>query len=322
MEYRNLGTSGLQVSVLGIGGNVFARNVDQAGTDAVVHKALDLGVNLIDTSDTYTQGESEKFLGRALGSRRHEAVIATKALGPMGEGPNNRQASRQHLTEAVEGSLRRLNTDYIDLYQMHNWDATTPIEETFSALSDFVRQGKVRYIGVSNYKGWQIAHTIGICRANGFTQPVSNQPEYSLLERGIEADIMPACRNYGLGILPFYPLAGGFLTGKYKRGQDRPPDSRGAYFANNPRAVGRDRVQFVERWENERYWTVLEGLEAFAEKRGHTMAELAVAWVAAQPMVCTVIAGASRPSQVGDNARATAWKLMAADLEEIDRIAR
>lgn len=309
MEYRYLGKSGLQVSAMGMGGNMFGRDVDADGTARVIHKALDLGVTFLDTADVYVRGASEEFLGKALKGRRHQAIIATKGVASMGEGPNMGGASRQHLIDAVHTSLKRLDTDYIDLYYLHRWDSNTPIEETLRTLDDLVREGKIRYIGSSNYQSWQLAEAVWTARVNHYVPIVCNQPLYNLLDRSIEKEIIPACKEYGIGTTPYYPLAAGFLTGKYKRGAAPPPDSRGG---RNPR--------MLDRWADGRNWTVLEQLEDFATKRGHTMAELAIAWVAAQPTISTVIVGATKPEQVEANVKAIEWRLTKEEIKEIDDI--
>src|SRR2546427_6555300 len=234
MEYRNVGRSGLQVSVAGLGCNNFGMRIDKEQTAAVVHRALDLGVTLFDTADIYGGTRSEEFLGAALGDRRKNVVVATKFVGPVGEGPLNRGASRRHVFDAVEGSLRRLGTDWIDLYQIHFPDVTTPIEETLRTLDDVVRQGKVRYIGCSNFAGWQVVEAQWTARTQHFLPLVSAQSEYNLLNRRIERELVPACREYGLGILPYFPLASGFLSGKYRPARSRlkargwPPGARAA----------------------------------------------------------------------------------------------
>ena len=322
MEYRYLGKSGLQVSAITLGGNVFGRVVDTAGTATLVNHALDQGINMIDTADTYTLGASEELLGKALKSRRHEAIIATKGVGPMGEGPNMRQASRQHLSDALDDSLRRLQTDYIDLYQMHSWDRDTPLEETMRALDDFVRQGKVRYVGANGYKAWHIAEAHWLAQEHHWAPMISEQPEFSLLERGIEREVIPACQRYGVGIIPHYVIAGGLLTGKYKRGEPLPSDSRFGKFMASPRATGRDSVQIGQRWNNERYWTLLETLDAFAEERGHSVGELAIAWVLAQPMISSAIVAATKPEQIDANVQAVEWKLTKEELTELDELTK
>ena len=309
MEYRYLGCSGLQVSAMGMGGNMFGRDVDEAGTARVIHAALDIGVNFLDCADVYVRGTAEEYLGKALKGRRQQAVLATKGFGSMGEGPNMGGASRQHLIEAVDASLQRLDTDYIDLYYLHRWDSNTPMEETLRVLDDCVRAGKIRYIGSSNYQSWQIAEAVWQARVNHFAPIVCNQPQYNLLDRTIEDEIMPACAAYGVGTTPYYPLAAGFLTGKYRRGSAPPEDSRAG---RNP--------SMLRRYDDGRNWTMLEQLEEFATKRGHTLAELAIAWVAAQPTISTVIVGATKPEQVEANAKALEWKLTPEELKEVDEI--
>ena len=222
MEYRNLGNSGLQVSIVGLGCNNFGMRIDAAATEIVVNKAIDAGINLFDTADVYGGTKSEEFLGKALGARRQEIVLATKFGMPLGKSTYTSRGSRRYIMNAVENSLRRLNTDYIDLYQMHAPDPSTPIDETLRALDDLVRQGKVRYIGHSNYAGWQAAEAHYVAKAGNMTPFVSAQNEYSLLNRRIENELVPAVNKYGVGILPFFPLASGFLTGKYRQGQAGP----------------------------------------------------------------------------------------------------
>ncbi len=219
MEFRNVGRSGLQVSVAGLGCNNFGMRIDRDQTAAVVHRALELGVTLFDTADIYGGTRSEEFLGAALGERRKNVVVATKFVGPVGEGPLNRGASRRHVFDAIESSLRRLGTDWIDLYQIHFPDVTTPIEETLRALDDVVRQGKLRYFGCSNFAAWQVVEAQWTARTQHFLPLISAQSEYNLLNRRIERELVPACREYGLGILPYFPLASGFLSGKYHPGE-------------------------------------------------------------------------------------------------------
>ncbi len=311
MEQRNLGRSGLQVSVVGLGCNNFGRRCDQAQTSTVVHRALELGVTLFDTADIYGPGGlSEEYLGQALQGRRHEAIVATKFVGPMGEGPLRSGASRRYVFQAIEASLRRLNTDYVDLYQIHFPDARTPIEETLRALDDVVRQGKARYAGCSNFAAWQVVEAQWIARTQHLSPLVSAQNQYNLLDRRIERELAPACNVYGLGILPYFPLANGFLTGKYRSGQ-APPE--GARLAGGGMA---DRVLTPENF------ATLEKLESFAQERGHTMVDLAVGWLASQPHVASVIAGATKPEQVEMNVRAAEWRLTGEELAEVDKATR
>jgi aryl-alcohol dehydrogenase-like predicted oxidoreductase len=312
MEYRNLGRSGLQVSIVGLGCNNFGRRCDLDRTREVVGKALDLGINLLDTADIYGPGGlSEEYLGKALEGKRHDVVLATKFAGKVGEGPMTSGASRNHIIDAVHASLRRLNTDYIDLYQVHFPDAQTPIDETLRALDDLVRAGKVRYIGNSNFAGWQVAEAHWVAKTNHLTPFISAQNQYNLLERHVERELVPACNAYGLSILPYFPLASGFLTGKYHKDQPLPQDTR----LGNPAAA-----PMASRILNEANYEILERLEAFATARDHTMLELAIGWLASLPHVGSVIAGATRPEQVEQNAAAASWKLTAEELAEVDAI--
>ena len=306
MEYRQLGRSGLQVSAVGLGTNNFGRRLDAEGTAAVVNKALDMGINMIDTSNSYGDGLSEEYIGRTLKGKRHQALIATKVSSVVGDGPNQGGNSRQHIVAEVENSLRRLDTDYIDLYQIHWVDPKTPIEETLHALDDLVHQGKVRYIGCSNFKAWQVCEAVWTSRSLGISHFTSVQPRYNILDREIESELVPFCYEYGVGILPYYPLANGFLTGKYRKGQPPPAGTRLA-------EEGRGML-------NEANFEVLQGLEGFAEKQGHTVLELAFAWLLAKGSVSSVIAGATKPEQVVSNAEAAGWHLTNADLAEIDAL--
>ena len=316
MRFRTLGHSGLHVSIAGLGCNNFGMRLDQTGTTAVVQEALDQGITFFDTANVYGGTKSEEFLGKALGKRRSEVLIATKCGMPMGDGLSSRGASRSHIMRSVEGSLRRLGTDYIDLYQMHAPDSRTPIEETLSALDDLVRSGKVRYIGCSNYRSWQIADAAWTAREHHSTPFVSAQNEWNLLTRGVEREINPACEHFGLGMLPFFPLSSGFLTGKYSRGADLPEDTRLAGWQGQ--TGGR-----LERLLSDANWDRVEGLTQFAEERGHTLLELALCWLASQPVTASVIAGATKPVQIRSNVSATlAWELTAEELKEVDAIAR
>jgi len=311
MEYRRLGNSGLEVSIVGLGTNNFGqRMTDPKAAEAVVKECLEQGINLFDTADVYGgRGPSEEFLGKALKGHRQEAVIATKFASPMGEGPMTAGTSRRWIMQAVEDSLRRLETDYIDLYQVHRPDPQTPDEETLRALDDLVRSGKVRYIGNSNYSGWEIAHNHWIAETRGYTPFISAQNEYSLLNRRIEAEVVPASEKFGLGLLPFFPLASGLLTGKYKR-DERP---EGARLSSGPMA---------DRMLTDRNFEIVEKLEEFATQRGHTLLELAFSWLATQKFVGSVIAGATKPEQVQANAAAAAWRLTDEEMAEVDQITK
>jgi len=310
MQFRNLGSSGLRVSAVGIGCNNFGQRTDPETSRKVIHKAVDLGITLFDTADIYAgRGGSETVLGDVLGDRRKDIVLATKFSKPMSDDGSKQGASRRYIMSAVEDSLRRLKTDYIDLYQQHDYDPLTPIEETLRALGDLVRQGKVRYIGNSNFPAWRIAEAEFTARAANTARFVSCQDEYSLLVRDIEKDLLPAAQEYNLGLLPFFPLASGLLTGKYQRGAAAPADTR---FAKAP--------ALRDRYVTPRNEDIVEQLVAFAKARGHSMLELAFSWLASRPQVSSVIAGATRVEQVEANVKAIDWTLSAEELAEIDRI--
>ncbi len=309
MLYRHLGNSGLEVSEIGIGTNNFGGRMDYRQTQAVVHAALDEGINLLDTADIYSAGVSERYIGRALaGGTRHKALIATKFGMKWADGPHGQGGSRQRIIEAVNGSLERLQTDYIDLYQIHRWDPVTPIEETLRALDSLVRDGKVRYLGCSNFAAWQVAESAWTARTCSLTPFVSAQPEYSLIQRAPEAELLPACEKYGLGVLPYFPLASGVLTGKYMRGTPPPPGTR----------LGRGTAQAAQRWLSDRNFEVVERLTKFADSRGHTVHELAFAWLLGRKVVSSVIAGASTPEQVSQNAKAADWRMTVDDMKALD----
>jgi aryl-alcohol dehydrogenase-like predicted oxidoreductase len=312
MEIRNLGSSGLRVSAVGLGCNNFGQRIDLETSRKVIHKAIDLGITLFDTADIYAgQGGSETVLGTVLGDRRKDIVLATKYSKPMAADGSKQGASRRYIMNAVEASLTRLKTDYIDLYQQHDYDPLTPLDETLRALDDLVREGKVRYIGNSNFPAWRIAEAEFTARAMNSNRFISCQDEYSLVVRGIENELMPAAQQYGLGLLPFFPLASGLLTGKYKRGEAAPDDTR---FGKVPRL----RDQYV----TPRNEAIVDKLKMFAEARGHTMLELAFSWLAARPQVASVIAGATRVEQVEQNVNAIAWRLSAEEMAEIDQITK
>ncbi|WP_185755422.1 aldo/keto reductase [Micromonospora sp. A202] len=313
MTYRRLGDSGLVVSVVGIGCNNFGRKLDLDGTRAVVDAALDAGITLFDTADIYgePQGGSEELLGQALKGRRDDVVVATKFGMDMNglNGPDfGARGSRRYIARAVEASLRRLGTDHIDLYQMHEPDPGTPIDETLAALDDLVRDGKVRYLGNSNFAGWQIADADWVASSNGRARFISAQNHYSLLERSVETEVIPACERFGLGMLPFFPLANGLLTGKYKRSGQPPAGSRlsgGGRYAERLAAAD---------------WDTIEAIEAYAAERGLTMLQVAIGGLAAQPAVTSVIAGATTPEQVVANAAAGTWEPSDEDLTALRAI--
>jgi aryl-alcohol dehydrogenase-like predicted oxidoreductase len=306
MQFRNLGFSGLKVSAIGLGTNQFGGKVDFKGAADIIAAALDQGINFIDTSNSYQSGRSEEAIGKALKDRRQSALIATKVRNQVGEGPNDAGASRIHILSEVENSLKRLGTDYIDLYQIHRWDPETPILETLRTLNDLVRSGKVRYIGASNFDAWQLTWANAVAEREGLTSFISIQPHYHMLERGIESDLIPACRYFGIGVLPYFPLAGGFLTGKYRPGEPVPAGSRGE---QNP---------YVQSYLTPANFTRLKKLEAFAHDRGHTINELAHAWLLAQPQISSVISGATHPDHVRANAAGVEWALSPVDLQEIN----
>ncbi|QND75016.1 aldo/keto reductase [Tardiphaga robiniae] len=310
METRNLGRSGLRVSAVGLGCNNFGQRTDLETARKVIHKAIDLGITLFDTADIYAgMGGSETVLGEVLGDRRKDIVLATKYGKPMSNDGSKQGASRRYIMSAVEASLKRLKTDYIDLYQQHDYDALTPIEETLRTLDDLVRQGKVRYIGNSNFPAWRIAEAEMAARQMGVAPFVSCQDEYSLVVRDIEKDLLPAAQHFNLGLLPFFPLAGGMLTGKYAGLKNVPADTR---FGKTP--------YMQERYLNPRNIALVDQLQAFVSARGHSMLELAFSWLAARPQVSSVIAGASSPEQIEQNVKAAQWKLTTEEMTEIDTI--
>jgi aryl-alcohol dehydrogenase-like predicted oxidoreductase len=275
-----------------------------------VHKALDLGITFFDTSDTYGEsGGSEEQLGRALAGRRHEIVLASKFARPMDREGRLQGASRRYIMSAVEASLKRLNTDYIDLYQQHIADPKTPIEETLRALDDLVQQGKVRYIGCSTLSAWQVVEAQWVSTHFGLERYVSCQERYSLIDRDLDRELMPVIESYGLGLIPFSPLADGLLTGKYRRNAPMPADGR---LTTTPRAA--------ERRLTERNWAVVERLSDFCEARGHSLLELALSWLLHRPRVASVIGGATSAAQVEANVRAGSWALSREDMDEIDRL--
>lgn len=309
MQYRNLGSSGLKVSAIGLGTNQFGGKVNQKGVVEIISAAVDLGINFLDTSNGYQGGKSEETIGKAIKAhRRFDLVIATKFYSKVGERPNDRGTSRKHIMQAVEDSLRRLETDYIDLYQVHRWDSSVPIEETLLALDDLITQGKVRYIGSSGFASWQISLSQKISEQWGWNKFVTEQPHYHMLVRETEKEILPACDYFGIGILPYFPLAGGFLTGKYQRGQDIPEGSRG------------ETSSYVQSYLVDKNFTILEQLSSFTKAHGHTMTELAHAWLLANPSVSSVISGATKVEHVQENAKGVAWVLSDEELAEVDRI--
>lgn len=310
MEKRPLGTSGLMASLVGLGCNNFGMKLDLAASRAVINAALDAGITFFDTADMYGNGQSEEFLGQVLGPRRKEIVLATKFGGvAMMRKSGERWGTRAYIGNCVEASLRRLRTEWVDLYQMHYPDPTTPIEETLAALDDLVRAGKVRAVGCSNFSGAQITEAMTRAQERHYVRFLTAQNEWSLLNRGIEREVIPLCERFGLGQLPYFPLASGMLTGKYRRGEGFAAGTRLATF------------KFAQGLATDENFSKIEALQTFAEKRGHTILELAVSWLAAQPCVVSVIAGATTPEQVRANAAAANWQLSAAELAEVNTLA-
>lgn len=311
MEFRNLGQTGLRVSVIGLGCNNFGMKIDASASKQVVDATIDAGINFFDSADVYGQGASETFLGKALGDKRKDVIVATKFGAPMGEGDLMKGGSRRYIMNAVEASLKRLNTDYIDLYQLHFPDTSTPVEETLDALETIVRQGKVRYVGSSNFSGWQIADANWTSEQKGLARFVTSQSEYSLLNRSIEKEVVPACERFGLGILPYFPLASGLLTGKYKRDQEAPKESRLAAWGD----WGKQQLLKAD-------FDVLDKLSAFAEERDHTLLDLAISWLVCLPYISSVIAGATTTDQIAANSKAGEWKLSAEEMAEVATITK
>ncbi len=317
MDYRTLGRSGLHVSTIGLGCNNFGGRIDLEASRLVIHAALDAGITLFDTADVYGalgigtshKGASEEILGAVLGPRRQDIVLATKFAMPMDEDGRKKGASRRYIVQAVEDSLRRLRTDWIDLYQQHRFDPHTPLEESMSALDDLVRAGKVRYIGCSNFAAWQVADAMWTARDRHLTPFISCQDELSLLVRDADKELLPAAERFGLGLLPYFPLASGMLTGKYQRNAVMP---EGARLTSTQR--------LADRYLTDAHWPKVEKLADFCAARGHTMVELAFSWLLARSPVASVIAGATKVEQVTQNAAAGAWKLTAEELAEIDAI--
>ena len=315
MNYRYLGHTGLKVSEICLGTMTFGSNfgnvavVDQKAADAMVDYCFEQGVNFFDTADVYSFGESEKILGEALKGRRHEAVIATKVNMRMSDAPNDVGLSRHHILESCDKSLERLDTDYIDLYQVHCWDERTPLEETLRALDDVVRAGKVRYIGVSNYAGWQLMKALATSEKQHLEKFVTLQALYNLCTRDLENELVPLCADQGLGILPWSPLAGGFLTGKYRRGKKRPENARRS-----------DPDTAFLKFNEEQGFDIVDALDRLAKPHGGSVAQGAVNWLLGKNQVSSVIVGANKLEQLKDNIAAANWKFTAEELEELDKI--
>ncbi len=310
MRMRQFGTTPLKVSTVGLGCNNFGLRMGVDAAQPVIHRALDLGITFFDTADVYgRRGGSETALGKYLGARRKDIVIASKFGSPMDDAGAMQGASRRYMMSAVEASLKRLNTDWIDIYQLHRFDVTTPLEETLRAFDDLIRQGKIRYAGISSVAAWRLADLQWTARQLGSKPLTTCEVEYSLLVRDPERELIPAMQKHGAVLLPYYPLASGFLTGKYQRNT---PTPGGARITKNAR--------YQEMFMTDANWTRLENLTAFCQQRGHTLLELAFSWLAAQPIVACVIAGATRPEQLEANVKAADWALTAPDLKEIDRL--
>jgi aryl-alcohol dehydrogenase-like predicted oxidoreductase len=316
MKYRTLGNTGVRVSAVSLGtGGQWGGRVDADAARAIVGAAMDSGINYFDTADIYgtwyegRQSLAEEYLGAALEGMRHRVVLGTKGCQATGDGPNDWGASRYHLMNALEASLRRLHTDHVDLYQIHLFDATTPMEETMRALDDMVRSGKVRYVGASQYQAWQLCRCNDLAERYGWTRFVTTQAHYNLLERQVEGELLPFCRAMGVGLLPYFVLANGLLAGRYPANQPPPEHSRAAAFERTR--------NYLTQYATTANYAIIEQLTGFARERGRSLAELAIAWVLAEPMVPTVITGASSPEQIVANARAAEWQLSADELARI-----
>jgi aryl-alcohol dehydrogenase-like predicted oxidoreductase len=310
MQRRSLGRSGLKISAIGLGGNTFGRTVDGDEAIAVIRRAVDLGINFIDTADVYSAGRSEELVGRAIAGRRQQVVIATKCGMAMPDGPWARGLSRRWIMVAVENSLRRLGTDYVDLYQAHRPDDETPLDETLRAMEDLVRQGKTRYIGCSNYTAWQIAQAHGISARLGLSPWVSAQNAWNVIDGPDDPQLLPACGELGVGIIPYTPLASGILTGKYRRGEEPAIGTRAAELPRVRQRLTDRRLLAVER------------LQRWVGGRGRSTGELAIAWLLAHREVSTVIVGARSAAQVEENVRAADWELTESERDEVAAIAR
>ena len=289
MKYLPMGRTGVKVSAIGLGTNSFGGRAEPAASTAILHRAIDAGINLIDTANVYTQTKSETIIGEGLKGRRHQVILATKGGLKAGEGPNDAGSSRYHLMRELEGSLRRLQTDYVDLYQVHTWDAETPLEETLRALDDMVRAGKVRYAGTSNYAAWQLTKALWVSDRRNFIRFETVQPAYSLAERRVERELVPLCLDQGIGLIAYYPLAGGILTGKYRRGQEPPKGSRAL-----------TQPQFAQRLSDPSL-RLAEDVGALATEAHCTPAQLALAWLIRRPAICSAIAGATSAAQLDEN---------------------
>jgi aryl-alcohol dehydrogenase-like predicted oxidoreductase len=309
MRYRPLGRTGVQVSAVGLGGNNFGRYCDEAATTAVVRHAIELGVNFIDTAEAYSGGESELLLGKALTGRRHDVVLATKT-GVRDEPGSEAggRLTRKRILARLDASLQRLGTDYVDLYYLHFPDPLTPIDESLRALDDMVRTGKVLYPACSNYSAWEVAEMVGMAERHDIARPVAAQNAYNILARGVESELVPACTHFGISLVPYSPLAGGFLTGKYRRGSPPPGGTR-----------GESSEAWRRTWLTDERFDAIERLDTYAQSKGQTVGALAVAWLLSRGVVCSVIAGATSPAQVAANVKAADWFMTDDELAELDR---
>jgi aryl-alcohol dehydrogenase-like predicted oxidoreductase len=316
MEYRYLGKTGLKVSELCLGAMTFGRESTEDVGFQIMDRFAEAGGNFIDTADVYTRGVSEEIVGRWMKDKpRNDFIIATKVRFPMGEGPNEVGLSRKHILDGVEASLRRLDTDHIDIYQVHAWDSGTPLEETLSTLDGLVRSGKVRYTGASNFSGWQLQKAIDLSVQNGWEQFSCLQPLYNLLDRSIEWELLPVCQNEGLGVIPWSPLRGGWLSGKYRRGMTEPP--------KDTRVETAGKFGWSESWiayDNEHTWSVLDGLFAMAEETGKTPAQVALNWALNRPGVTAPIIGVRNLKHLEDNLGATGWALSEDQMDRLNQV--
>jgi aryl-alcohol dehydrogenase-like predicted oxidoreductase len=319
MEYRTLGGAGIRVSAVSLGtGGQWGGRVDPGAAKRIVAAALDNGINYIDTANIYgtwyegRRSLAEEYLGAALEGLRDQIVLGTKGCQATGDGPNERGASRYNLMNALDASLRRLRTDHVDLYQVHVYDPATPMEETMRALDDMVRSGKVRYIGASQYQAWQLCRCNDLAERTGWSRFVTTQAHYNLLERRVEEELLPFCRAMDVGLLPYFCLANGLLAGRYPQGAPAPADSRAAAFERTRR--------YLSRYATPENYALIDRLSAFARSRGHTLADLAIAWLLAEPAVASVLTGASNEDQIAANARAASWKLTFDEVAQIRAI--
>jgi aryl-alcohol dehydrogenase-like predicted oxidoreductase len=322
MKYRGLGKSGLKVSEIGLGSLEFGRRLNEQETISIINHALDQGINFIDTADVYSDGRSEEFIGKALKGRRARVIVASKFGLPTGDYPNDYGGSRAHIMDAINGSLRRLDTDYIDLYYIHWPDLATPIEETLRTLDSLVKAGKVRYMACSNFAAWQLAEALWTSRVNNLESFTGIQTRYNMVDRSIEPELVPCCQKYGVGVIPWGPLAEGFLTGKYQRGKPLPAGTR----LGSPRSAPPPRRLFAGMSARppafasiltEANFDKLEKLQKFANERGHTVGELAISWLLSHSWLASVISGVTNPDQVSANVAAASWQLTEEEKTEL-----